>query len=365
MSSVFWIVASVAGSLLALLVAFLAYVYIRYAPIIGRIFEEKPLFFPLRVAPTGEGEDVRIGRRAGSAHPGRDIFQRPGAARRLGVVVFCHEYLGDRWSALAYAGHLRDLGFDLFSFDFRNHGGSDAEPGYQPLQWLTTHEVTDLRAALHYVRGRSDADPAGVGLYGVSRGGSAALCVGGKDPSVWGVVTDGAFPTRGTMLAYILRWAEIYVGVKALWRHLPIQSYQFLAWSSRKRTQARLNCRFPDVERATARLAPRPLLMIHGEKDSYIGPDIARGLFDVAGDPKELWVVPKAKHNRCREVAGRDYSDRVASFFLANAPRVSRPAGRGVAAATRPREVAAVAEVAASAIAAIAPTAAANNVLSH
>ncbi len=362
MSSVLWIASCIAGGLLATVAAFLVYVYIRYSPIIGRIFEEKPLFFPLRVAPTAEGEEVRFETADGLGLAG--TYFKTRAARRLGVLVFCHEYLGDRWSAQAYAGHLRELGFDLFCFDFRNHGQSDSEPGYQPLQWLTTHEVTDLRAALKYVRGRDDADSAGVGLFGVSRGGSAALCVGGKDPRVWGVVTDGAFPTRGTMLAYILRWAEIYVGVKTLWRHLPMQAYQFLAWSSRKRVQARLNCRFPDVERATARLAPRPLLMVHGEKDSYIGPSIARALFDRAGDPKELWLVPKAKHNRCREVAGAEYSERVGGFFLANAPRVSRPGGRAVA-ATRPREVIAVAEVAASAMAAIAPTAAANNVLSH
>lgn len=360
MSSALWIVLSASGVALAALGAFLIYVYLRYAPIIGRIFEEKPLFFPLRVAPATDGEEVRFATADGLTLAG--TYFRARAARRLGVVVFCHEYLGDRWSGLAYVGHLRDLGFDLFSFDFRNHGQSEAEPGYEPLQWLTSRELVDLRAALRYVRGRPDADPAGVGLFGVSRGGCAALCVGGKDPGVWGVATDGAFPTRGTMLAYILRWAEIYVGVKTIWRNMPVQAYQFLAWASRKRIQARLNCRFPDVERGAARLAPRPLLMIHGEKDSYIGPAIARGLLEAAGDPKELWLVPKAKHNRCREVAGAEYPDRVATFFLANAPRASRP-GR-VAAAAKPRPVAPAVESPASPLAAIAP-AAASNVLSH
>ena len=38
----------------SLLVAFLVYVVIRYTPIIGRIFEEKPLFLPLRVPPAGD-----------------------------------------------------------------------------------------------------------------------------------------------------------------------------------------------------------------------------------------------------------------------------------------------------------------------
>ena len=361
MASVFWTALYAAGLLLATIAAFLAYIHLRYVRYIVRIFEEKPLFFPLRAKPTGDGAEVRFPTADGLSLAGTYFPTRAG--RRLGVVVFCHEYLGDRWSALAYLGHLRDLGFDLFSFDFRNHGQSDVEPGYQPLQWLTAHELSDLRAALRYVRDRPDADPAGVGLFGVSRGACAALCVGGKDPGVWGVATDGAFPTHGTMLAYILRWAEIYVGVKTIWRHLPIQAYQFLAWSSRKRVQARLNCRFPNVERATARLAPRPLLMVHGEKDSYIGPDIARGLFAAAGEPKQLWLVPKAKHNRCREVAGEAYYDRVASFFLSAAPRLSRSLARPPV--PKAREVAAVAEAAAPAIAAIVPTAASSNVLSH
>ncbi|HEY2155363.1 MAG TPA: alpha/beta fold hydrolase [Isosphaeraceae bacterium] len=360
MSSALWIGLAAAGLSLAAVCLFLLYVYVRYAPIILRIFEEKPLFFPLRSAPTGDGEDVRFATADGLTLAG--TYFKTNAGRRLGVVVFCHEYLGDRWSVIPYVGHLRDLGFDLFSFDFRNHGQSDLEPAYEPLQWLTQHELADLRAALKYVRSRPDADLAGVGLFGVSRGGCASLCVGGKDPGVWGVTTDGAFPTRGTMLAYILRWAEIYVGSKTFWRNVPIQAYHFLAWSSRKRVQRKLNCRFPDVERGTARLAPRPLFMIHGEKDSYIGPDIARGLFAAAGEPKELWIVPKAKHNRCREVAGAEYSERVAAFFLANAPRVSKPVDR--TAERKPREVAA-AGVAPTAIPAIEPAAAGSNVLSH
>ena len=69
---------------------------------------------------------------------------------------------------------------------------------------------TDLQGALAYLRSRPDHDPAGFGLFGVSRGGSTALVVGAAERDVWGVVTDGAFPTRGTMTAYILRWAEIY-----------------------------------------------------------------------------------------------------------------------------------------------------------
>ncbi len=43
------------------------------------------------------------------------------------------------------------------------------------MQWTTDHEVRDLRAALAYLRTRPDHDPAGFGLFGVSRGGTTAL----------------------------------------------------------------------------------------------------------------------------------------------------------------------------------------------
>ena len=323
-----WSALTAVGLVLVVIASFLLYLHLRYTAIVGRIFEEQPLFFPLRSTPSGDGENLRFPTKDGLSLSG--TYFKTTAARRLGVIVFCHEYLGDRWSALPYAGHLRALGFDLFSFDFRNHGQSDHAPSYKPLHYVTNHELLDLRAALTYLRSRPDRDSAGVGLFGVSRGGGTAICVGGKDPNVWGVVTDGAFPTKGTMIAYIIRWAEIYVSSKSIWMRMPYVVFEFLSWAARKRSQARLNCRFPNVERATARISPRPLLMIHGAKDGYISPKISQALFDLAGEPKELWLVPKAKHNKCRDIEGPAYLDRVAAFFLKSAPRISSassPAG--------------------------------------
>ena len=198
-----------------------AYLLIRYAPIVGRIFEEKPLFLPLRLAAEPGGEDVRF-RTARRPGAGGHLLSGANTQPAAGVVVFCHEFLSDRWSFVPYADPLRDLGFDLFTFDFRNHGESEAEPAYKPLQWVTDHEVRDLRAALAYLRSRPDPTRPASASSASAGAAATALCVAAKDPSVWGVVTDGAFPTRGTMLAYIRRWAEIYVGEHVLWRdHLP------------------------------------------------------------------------------------------------------------------------------------------------
>src|SRR5262249_51989338 len=138
-------------------------------------------------------------------------YLRARTAGRAGVLVFCHEYLGDRWSFHPYVDPLRDAGFDIFSFDFRNHGSSGREPGFAAMHWSSDREVGDLRTALAYLRTRPDRDSAGFGLFGVSRGGTVSLLVTPAERDVWGVITDGAFPTRGMMVAYSMRWAELFI----------------------------------------------------------------------------------------------------------------------------------------------------------
>jgi pimeloyl-ACP methyl ester carboxylesterase len=301
------------------LVVFLTFLMIRYGPVITRIFEERPMFLPLRVRPGDQGEPVIFRTTDGLSLSGTYLRRR--TADRVGVLVFCHEYLSDRWSYHPYVAHLRNLGFDLFTFDFRNHGQSESHPDYAPLQWATDYEVLDLRAALAYVRSRPDHDSAGFGLFGVSRGGSTALVVGAASADVWGVITDGAFPTRGTMTTYILRWAEIYVKSTLFLAVVPRWIYSVLGSMCLLWSQRRLKCRFPDIETAAFRLTPRPWLMIHGERDTYIGPAIAKSLFEHARSPKEIWIVPEAKHNRCRDCQPEAYTKRLADFLHRYAPR--------------------------------------------
>jgi pimeloyl-ACP methyl ester carboxylesterase len=303
--------------------AFVVYLIVCYSPIIGRIFEEKPMFLPLRLAPRSDGEDVRFRTEDGLELGGTYLPAR--SASRAGVLVFCHEFLSDRWSYEPYADGLRDRGFDIFTFDFRNHGRSASVADYEPLQWVSDHEVRDLQAALAYLRSRGDRDPAGFGLIGISRGGGTALVVASGQVDVWGIITDGAFPTRGTMLAYILRWAEIFVNNRAVYAILrdytPYSVFNLMGSVGRRRAERRLSCRFADIEAAVSRLAPRSWLMIHGARDAYIGPEIAQRLFDEGGEPKELWIVPGAKHNRCREVDPAAYAGRIEAFLRRSAPR--------------------------------------------
>lgn len=128
--------------LLALL-AVMIYLTVRYTPKIVRIFELQPLFVPLRVSPFEMGEPVDFRSEDGLRLSGR--YFRARTSKRVGVLVYCHEYLSDCWSFHPYIDHVRDLGYDVFAFDFRNHGRSARDPSYNPLQWTSDREVGDLR----------------------------------------------------------------------------------------------------------------------------------------------------------------------------------------------------------------------------
>ena len=225
-----------------------------------------------------------------------------GRSEQAGVIVYCHEYLSDRWSYHPYVDHLRDLGFDLFTFDFRNHGESESEPGYEPMQWTTDREVRDLRAALETLRSAARSRSRGFrplrreprGNDGAGRGVERARRLGrGHRRSVPDARNDG--PLHQALVRDLRSQPDSAKSVASVDLHAGG------AGPARRHTERRLQCRFPSVEAAAARLAPRPWLMIHGEADSYISPEIAQVLYDRGKEYKELWLVKDAKHNRCRE----------------------------------------------------------------
>jgi pimeloyl-ACP methyl ester carboxylesterase len=279
---------------------------------------EKPMFVALRVPPCDDVERVRFSTRDGKMLEG--IYARHTSGSRRGVLVFCHEYLADRWSFQVYADGFRDAGFDIFSFDFRNHGESETDPQHPSLPWLTNLEFLDLEAALDYLQCRPDRDPNGFALFGVSRGGSAALAMAARRHDVWAVVTDGAFPTVGTLIPFMRRFAALYVNLPYLVDHLPRTFLKFVAYRGITKAERKFGCRFLHLESLVSRIGPRPWFAIHGETDSYISVQVARELFSIARESKQLWVVPKAKHNRSQQVQPEEYRERIVEFLATNAP---------------------------------------------
>jgi dipeptidyl aminopeptidase/acylaminoacyl peptidase len=314
--------------------AVLLAVYLRrkYTPQIVRIFEEKPLFIIPRGKPADGAEEVRILTADDLELSG--CYLRTPAPERRGVILFGLEFGSNRWSCVSYCEQLLAAGYDVFAFEPRGQGDSDVQPGYEPLQWVTDHDVKDVQAALAYLKRRPDADPRGIGLFGISKGGTAGLIAAATDPYVRCFATDGIFATFPTMVPYMRKWIKIYSKqphYRLLQWLLPSWFYEWVARSCIALHQQQRACRYLDLEKVMGRLAPRPLLMIHGGADTYIKPEMAEELFARARKPKEFWLVEGAKHNQAIQLAGAEYHRRLIEFFEAHLAVPRRPVRAPVA----------------------------------
>jgi fermentation-respiration switch protein FrsA (DUF1100 family) len=295
-----------------LLVGLYAHLCRNYLHYVVRIFQEKPLFIIPRGQPISGAEDVKLttsdGLRLNAAY-----FKTP--APRKGVILFGLEFGSNRWACVPYCEQLLADGYDVFTFESRNQGDSDRQPDYDPLQWVTEFEVRDMHAALAYMKGRPDADPRGIGFFGISKGAGAALTAFADEPYVRCFVTDGMFATYTTLVPYMRQWFRIYNSRYALQGLLPSWYYGIIGQHGLRLVERERNCRFPHLERSLARRRLAPFLMIHGGGDTYIKPEMARALFDRAPGPKEFWLVEGAKHNQAQQLAGDEYRQRVLDFF--------------------------------------------------
>lgn len=309
----FGLLVSVPLALTLLLSGLYYYLRWRYLRFIVRIFEERPLFIVPRGQPVPGAEDVTFPTTDGLRLCG--CYLHTTAPRRRGVILFAVEFGSNRWSCLPYCQHLIASGYDLFAFEPRGQGDSPSHPGYEPLQWVTNFEVADARAALAYLKKRPDADPRGVGFFGISKGGNAGLLAAVDEPFVRCLVTDGIFPTYTMTLGYARKWYGIYNNHYLLQGLIPLWYYGLVCKEALRRIARQRRCRFPNLEPLIGRLAPRPLLMIHGGGDTYVKPEIAEFLFRQAREPKQFWLVEGAKHNQALHVVRAEYQRRLLDFF--------------------------------------------------
>lgn len=298
--------------------AVLHYYRAKHLDQIARIFEEKPLFVIPHGKPAPGAEDVHFETSGGLTLRGCYLS---GRGPRKGVILFGLEFGSNRWACVPYCSALLDRGYDVFAYEPRNQGESDKDSAYHPLQWVTDRDITDMRAALTYLKKRKDAPADGVGVFGVSKGGSVALEVAAGDPWVRCVATDGAYGTYTTLVPYMRRWVSIYVkSSKRVRNFVPDWFYGRIGMFAVRESARRRGVTFVPVERALRRLN-KPLLMIHGAADTYIKADMAQSLHARAASAKKsLWLVAGAKHNQALVRAGDDYIRKLAAFFAAHLP---------------------------------------------
>ncbi len=256
------------------------------------------------------------------------LLRGPAGSPPRGMILFAHEFCSDMYSCARYCRPLLDAGYDILTFDFRGHGRSDCDPGYTPRQWVSDRELADLRGALAYALSWLEAQgrPREVGLVGVSRGACAALLAAEEDSAIRAVAVDGAFSTDCMVEYFMKRWAYIFAKVRVVYENHPPMFWRFMRWVMIRFAQREFNCRFLSVRKAIQQMQPRPLLFIHGERDSYLPVEQSQLLYSLAAQPKYLWIAPGARHNQAALLHPERYAALLLGFFLRHlAPSEPQP----------------------------------------
>lgn len=217
-----------------------------------------------------------------------------------GSVVFCHGHGGSMDPDVVYAPWFHDAGFNVLMFDFRAHGrseGARVSMGY----W----ERQDLLGAVDYLQGRSIAE---VGVLGFSLGGAVGMTTAAQCAAIRAVVSDGGFARLESAL---LGWG------RERGKNVPRGLARLLARLVITVAGWRLGARLPEADpiRWVGQIAPRPLLLVHGDLDPYVPIADVEALYATAGEPKELWRVAEAGHREVDKCRPAEYRERVIGFF--------------------------------------------------
>jgi fermentation-respiration switch protein FrsA (DUF1100 family) len=243
------------------------------------------------------------------------------AGEKRAAVVLCVGYTYLKSLAMPdIAKALTAAGYVTLIFDYRGFGDSEGP------RWrlMPGEQISDVRAALTCVADQPHVDGGRLALLGLSLGGSNAIAAGALDQRVGAVVAIEAMGDGERWLRTLRRhweWvdfqarlaedrsARVRTGQSVRVDPLEIvvpdpTSRAFLEGVYREFPQ--MKCELP-LETAEAlaeftpealveRIAPRPLLLIHGAADRLVPADESRGLFARARDPRRLEIVPGMGH---------------------------------------------------------------------
>jgi alpha-beta hydrolase superfamily lysophospholipase len=228
----------------------------------------------------------------------------PARVRTSRSVVVCHGVGANSGNFLDLAPFLHGAGFNVLFFDFRGHG--DSQGHTVSFGW---DEARDVRAACKYLQARGQTQ---IALYGFSMGAGAvslSFRPGLEDERdfqkvVRAVIVDSTFAEFHPLVADQFEFLPVFVRFIFL-RSLDVFSRMEIGVAPRDISPARV----------IPRVAPRPLLIIHGEADELIGAQQARALFAAAREPKQLQTVPGAGHCMCRAGDAPRYEKQVAAWL--------------------------------------------------
>jgi fermentation-respiration switch protein FrsA (DUF1100 family) len=225
----------------------------------------------------------------------------PASGRALGTILFLHGNAENVSTHIMSVRWLPERGFNVFLLDYRGYGVSAGKPTLAGVQ-------DDVDSALKMLIARPDVDAGRLVVFGQSLGGAIAIHNVAHSPyrrHIRALAVESAFSghrriTREKLSDFWLTWPLQYP----------------LSWTvSDKYSPAK----------AVADVGPISLLIIHGDKDLIVPTHHGQRLFDLAREPKQLWIVPGGGHIQAFQ--RQSYRDRFVTYLtevLSAAPPAHR-----------------------------------------
>jgi uncharacterized protein len=196
----------------------------------------------------------------------------PARGTPRATVLFLHGNAENISTHTANVAWMPAEGFNVLALEYRGYGKSGGSPSLAGVQ-------LDIDAAMRALLARPDVDPQRIVLFGQSLGGALAIhyaAQGAHRGALRAVIADSAFSD------YRLIVREKLAGFLLTW---PFQWLPSLTVDNDYSPLASIGA-----------VSPRPLLLIHGERDTIVPPHHSARLYDAAAQPKELWRLAHAGH---------------------------------------------------------------------
>jgi len=236
----------------------------------------------------------------------REAWFFPGL-RGASTIVLCHGYGSSRGELLTLVSALQDHQYNVFVFDFTAHG---AVAGITTLGY---READELRRAVDAVAGRSDVDPARVGLWGYNLGAYAALREAENDKRVRALVLDSVYDQPEQMVKVGVERNGL--GGFPLMIKSAELSFKYLNYAHRQD---------PPLSSKLLALNGVPTLFIQAMDDPELA-DTTREMFLKAPEPREQAIIAHGNFVSMNDDDKRSYENRVVSFFLLHMLPTARP----------------------------------------
>ena len=215
------------------------------------------------------------------------------------TIILVHGKGGDRAEMLPHAAYLYRHSFSVLLYDARHRGKSG---GHHVT--LGAREPLDVQAAVRYLGSRNDVDQQRIGVQGNSQGAVAGIIAAARTPEIRGVVAESAFMDLRTAIS---DGFQVATG---------LPSFPFARI-------AKFICEYRlefDLDKVApidiiARVSPRAVFLIHDADDSQLKAESAQRLYETAGEPRQLWIVPGAPHGKGVQTAPEEYERRVIAFW--------------------------------------------------